>query len=82
MQEDMVCYDGRLVPKQGFRVFVYAKDGSQILVNSWEEYELALDSGQWFSHKDKVNLIISDDYIKEKTKGKRGRKKRVDHDDS
>jgi hypothetical protein len=49
-----VMYDGRVVPVEGFRVFVYGPDDTQKLANSWKEYQELIASGLWFSHKDKV----------------------------
>lgn len=45
-------YLGRMVRKEHFRTFVYAIDGSQKLVESWEEYEKHMESGVWFSMKE------------------------------
>lgn len=50
---DQVEYQGRWVPKEHFRVFVYNKSGER-LVNSYEEYQEALASGLWFSTQDNV----------------------------
>ena len=45
---DYVNYKGRCVLREGFRVFVYAEDGTQKLVNSWNEYQNAIGSGQFY----------------------------------
>lgn len=50
MEGEIVLYDGRNVPKQGFRVFIYSFDNQTKLVESWEEYQENLASGIWFSH--------------------------------
>jgi hypothetical protein len=47
--EEMVKYLGRDVTKRGFRVFMHGRDGKKMLVNSWDEYEVYLASGEWFS---------------------------------
>lgn len=73
MQDEMVIYNGKAFPKKGFRVFVYGKDGSQKLVNSWEQFEEAIQSGAWFSRKENINAIITDAYIEEKSPKKRKR---------
>ena len=44
----MVEYMGRHVPKDTFRAFVYSKDGEQKLVNSWDEFQIAIATGDWF----------------------------------
>lgn len=46
---ESVKYLGRMVPKDGFRVFVYAVDGAKKLMNSYEEFERHLETGLWFS---------------------------------
>jgi hypothetical protein len=51
MTGEHVIYDGRLVPKEGFRVFIYGHDGKQKLVESWAEYEKHIQTGIWFSTK-------------------------------
>lgn len=45
-------YLGRLVSKENFRAFVYAIDGGQRLVESWEEFEQHMETGLWFSTKE------------------------------
>ena len=47
-KDEKVLYLGNLVSKEHFRVYVYGKE-SKKLVNSYEEYENALSSGEWFS---------------------------------
>jgi hypothetical protein len=45
-------YLGRIVSKEHFRTFIYATDGSQKLVNSWDEFEKHMESGLWFATKE------------------------------
>lgn len=45
-------YLGKVVSKENFRVFIYAKDGSKKLVESWEEFEKHMENGLWFSSKE------------------------------
>lgn len=48
-----VLYQGRWVPRDPFRVFVYnAQD--QKLINSYEAYKDAIESGLWFASKEEV----------------------------
>lgn len=54
MQGEMVLYNGKLFPKEGFRTFVYAKDGTSKLVESWPDYEKAMASGLWFATKQPI----------------------------
>ena len=42
-------YLGRIVDKEHFRTNVYAMDGSKKVVDSWDEYEKAMESGLWYS---------------------------------
>ncbi len=44
-------YKGRIVSKENFRTFVYCPAGTQRLVESWDEYEHAMASGNWFATK-------------------------------
>lgn len=53
-----VVYLGKIIPKQNFRAFVYAADGSKRLVESWEEFESKIDSGIWFSTKEDAQRRI------------------------
>jgi hypothetical protein len=52
MTVEYVVYQGRNIPKEGFRAFVYSIDGQQKLVNSWAEYQTEIRSGLWFSKKE------------------------------
>ena len=54
MAGEHVIYQGRLIPKAGFRAFIYSYDNSQKLVNSWEEYEKNIATSVWFSTKKDV----------------------------
>ena len=49
MQDAPAMYLGRLVPKQNFRTFIYAPNGSSKLVESWMEYEKHMATGLWFA---------------------------------
>jgi hypothetical protein len=48
-KQEMVKYDNRIVPKEGFRAFIYHVDGTRKLANSWEEFEACVQTGTWFS---------------------------------
>jgi hypothetical protein len=54
MKGEIVIYNGRPIPKEGFRTFVYGPNDAQRLVESWEEYEANIASGVWFSSKEQV----------------------------
>lgn len=49
--KDKVSYQGRMVDKDTFRVFVYNKEGAKQLANSWDAYEHMIASGVWFAVK-------------------------------
>ena len=46
-----VMYLGRWIPKQGFRTFVYDKNGNEKLANTYPEYESMIATGLWFATK-------------------------------
>ena len=48
-----VLYLGRWVKRDHFRVFVYNGE-DQRLVNSYQEFSDAIESGLWFASKDDV----------------------------
>lgn len=54
-----------MVPKEGFRAYVYAIDGTQKLVNSYKEFEEIVSSGIWFPQKP-----IVEEKVKPKKKGR------------
>jgi hypothetical protein len=77
MTGEHVQYDGRIVPKDGFRVFIYGVDGAQKLVNSWDEYIKEIGTGVWFSKKDQVKEPFKPPVkaqIADKKSGDQGRK--------
>ena len=53
-QGPTVVYQGRVIPRDGFRAWIYALDNQSKLVNSWEEYQSEISSGVWFSSKKDV----------------------------
>lgn len=58
MEGKPALYLGRIVSKEQFRAFIYSPDGSQRLVNSWEEFEKFMETGLWFALKeDAINRI-------------------------
>ncbi len=60
MEGTPAIYLGRLVPKSSFRTFIYAPDGSQKLVNSWEEFESHMQSGLWFAEKNAKLPVVEE----------------------
>lgn len=73
MQGESVVYLGRIVPKQGFRTFVYSRSGEKRLVESWDEFSRAMSSGIWMAQPNSAEIEISDELSIPK---KRGRKKK------
>ena len=55
MQGVPAVYLGRIVSKDHFRAFIYAPNGSQKLVESWDEYEQHMKSGLWFATPEESN---------------------------
>jgi hypothetical protein len=49
MKGTPAIYLGRIVEKKNFRTFVYGVDGQKKLVESWDAFEAAMQSGIWFS---------------------------------
>jgi len=49
MEGTPAIYLGRIVSKDNFRAFIYAPNGGQRLVESWEEFEANMQSGLWFA---------------------------------
>lgn len=69
MEGECVKYCGNVVPKDGFRAFIYGANDTQKLVNSWTEYEDHIASGVWFSVKDEVPVQDVQVDVKPKKKG-------------
>ena len=74
MNAEYVLYNGRMVSKEGFRVFVYGQEGAQKVVNSWDEYETAMATGLWFPTKDEAAAMIEKKETKEQEQVKFKRK--------
>lgn len=49
MKVTQVNYLGRIVDKEHFRAFIYGTQGEQKLVESWDAFEAAMQSGIWFA---------------------------------
>lgn len=66
MKGETVFYDGRIVPTEGFRTFIYDIDGNQKLVNSWTEYLHHISMGIWFPKKGDIKTVEQDKPIRKK----------------
>ncbi len=60
MEGKPAIYLGRIVSKKHFRAFVYGTNGEQKLVESWDEFEKAMESGIWFASKEEKVKTKSD----------------------
>jgi hypothetical protein len=49
---DQFLYLNRWVSRKNFRVIVYSTDEKEKLVNSYDEFNKALESGEWFASKE------------------------------
>lgn len=54
MNKETVVYQGRVIDKKNFRMFLYGANNEKKLVNSWDEYQEAIQSGVWHSMPSKV----------------------------
>lgn len=78
MEGTPAIYLGRIIDKQHFRAFIYAPNGNQRLVESWEEFEANMQTGVWFAtHDEAIASVItkngeskSDEKLKAKPKSK------------
>lgn len=52
MKGTPAIYLGRIVDKKLFRTFVYGPNGEQKLVESWDAFESAMQSGLWFATRE------------------------------
>ncbi len=67
-------YKGKIIPKEGFRTYIYAPDGAKKLVNSWGAYEHHMQTGLWFSKR------VSQDVKPVEIKKIRSKKQKIDDD--
>ncbi len=56
MKDVTAIYLGKIVSKKNFRAYIYAPDGSQKLVESWDSYEKHMETGLWFATKEDAEL--------------------------
>lgn len=78
MKGTPAIYLGRHVDKQNFRTNVYSPDGKKKLVESWEAFEAAMESGLWFAtREDAMDSVppvedesLGDEILKPKPKPK------------
>ena len=54
MTGEHVLYLGRMVPKAGFRTYIYGSGGLSTLVNSWQEFQDYIATGVWFDTVEKA----------------------------
>jgi hypothetical protein len=63
--DGLVDYQGRMVPKESFRAFIFNAQGEKKIVNSWDDYEAHLSTNEWFNE-----VPITQPLAKEKSKRK------------
>jgi hypothetical protein len=49
-----VTYKGRTMCCDDFRTWIYGKNDTKKLVNSWSEYEDHINGGEWYSTKEEA----------------------------
>ena len=77
MEGTPAIYLGRIVSKENFRAFIHAPDGSQRLVNSWNEFEANMQSGVWFATaEDAKASVVKPEEEKPKAKPRPSRAKK------
>ena len=59
MHGESVLYQGRLVEKEFFRAFVYSRDGTTKLANSWDEFLYLIGTGLWHASLEDVKKLES-----------------------
>ena len=59
MKDSPAIYLGQIVSKNNLRVFIYAPDGSQKLVESWDSYEKHMESGLWFATREDAQESVA-----------------------
>ncbi len=74
-------YLGKIVDKNKFRAYVYGAKGEKRLVESWAEFELAMESGIWFATLDDVIALNIDIKPKLKSKAKSKKKQKIEDSD-
>ena len=62
MKGEPAKYLGRLVSKEHFRVYIHAPDGSNKLVESWDDFQKHMEIGTWFATKEDAlaSIVIED----------------------
>jgi hypothetical protein len=72
MEGSPALYLGRPVSKENFRAFIYAPDGRQRLVESWDEFEANMQSGVWFATRNDA-IVSKQSAPKPKTRQKKAK---------
>lgn len=60
MKGTPAVYLGRIVEKKHFRTFVFGTNGEKKLVESWDAFEAAMQSGIWFATQEDANAIVNE----------------------
>ena len=54
--EETVTYLNRVVPREGFRAFIYSTDGRTKIAESYDEFDLFVHSDEWFATKEEAQI--------------------------
>lgn len=66
-----VLYQGRMVSRNGFRVYIYDKLGNRTLVNSYDDYLAHVSSDEWFDTKPNPEPIQIAEITEKPRRGRR-----------
>ncbi len=72
-------YLGKIVGKENFRAYIYSAEGNKKLVESWDDFELHMATGLWFSKKEEV-IAIQKAKEEQALKPKKTRKQKVENE--
>lgn len=75
---DDVCFQGRTVPAETFRAWMYNTNGERKMANSYEEYAVLSSTGLWFDTKEQASNEVADARTKPKRQGVRSRRLSTD----
>ncbi len=77
----LVNYLGNMVPRDGFRAYVYSVSGDKKLVNSWSEFQSHMQTGIWFAQKQDLREVVEEEIelpVVKPKKAARGKKDKRD----
>lgn len=60
MKGTPAIYKGRIIDKKVFRAFIYGANNEKKLVESWDAFEAAMQSGIWFASRQNIVKVKPD----------------------